>query len=301
MPLASLFARPQFDATETPGELELAGERRLSYATFGADDGPLVIVIDGPGSRGLARAAAPAAVELGLRLLAPDRPGFGTSTQTEGDRIADWPLDHRALLDALGVRRAGIVSQSGGTPYALAVAAAMPERTTALALVAPVGPLAEPAMRASSGAQLRRGAMLARRAPWLLRLGLAAAGRQAKRDPERAATKIAADLPPGDADIMRDPANWAIHQRTTAEILARPGAVTREIVRLVRPWNVDLAAIDVPLAIWSGDRDDVHPTGHARRLSELMRDAPVHVVQGAGTFGLMSIYDDALRFAAQLP
>ena len=301
MPLTSILARPQFTAAEHDAELELPDGRRLSYATFGAPEGPLVVVLDGPGSRGLARAAAAAAARLGVRLVAPDRPGFAGSTQVDGDRIAAWPRDHAALLDALGARRAGIVAQSGGTPYALAAAAALGAgRTTALALVAPVGPLAEPAMRASSGAQLRRGAMLGRRAPWLLRLALAAAGRQAAKDPEKAAAKIAADLPPLDAEIMRNPANWAIHQRATTEILSRPGAVAGEIARLTRPWNIAFDAIDVPAALWSGDRDEAHPTAHARRLADLLHGAPVHVVAGAGTFGLMTSYGDALRFAAQL-
>ena len=297
MQLATLFARPQFTAPERDAEIELPGGRRLSYATFGAPDGPVIVVLDGPGSRGLARAAAATAAELGLRLVAPDRPGFGSSTQPRAYEIADWPRDHAALLDALGVQRAGIVAQSGGTPYALAAAAALPARTSGLALVAPVGPLAEPAMRATSGAQLRRGALLGRRAPWLLRLLLAAAGRQSRKDPEGAAAKVAADLPPGDAAIMRDPSNWAIHQRTTAEILSRPGAVAREIARLARPWGIDYAAIDMPVALWSGDRDEVHPTAHANRLAELLHGAPVHVIPGAGTFGLMPHYADALRFA----
>jgi pimeloyl-ACP methyl ester carboxylesterase len=151
---------------------------------------------------------------------------------------------------------------------------------------------------AASGAQLRRGALLARRAPWLLRLGLAVAGRQAARNPEKAAAKIAADLPARDAEIMRDPANWAIHQRTTAEILARSDAMTREIARLAGPWGVDYDAVAVPVALWSGDRDEVHPTAHARRLAELLHGAPVHVVPGAGTFGLMPRYREALAFAA---
>jgi pimeloyl-ACP methyl ester carboxylesterase len=299
MQLATLLARPQFTAAERDAEIELPGGRRLSYATFGASDGPVVVILDGPGSRGLARAAAATAAELGLRLVAPDRPGFGTSTQPRGYEIADWPGDHAALLDALGVQRAGIVAQSGGTPYAFAAAAALPDRTTALALVGPVGPLDEPAMRASSGAQLRRAALLGRRAPWLLRLALAVARRQARRDPEAAAAKVAGDLPPGDEAIMRDPANWEIHQRTTAEILSRPGAGTREIARLARPWGIDYGAIDAPVALWSGDRDAVHPTAHARRLAELLGGAPVHVVPGAGTFGLRPRYGDALRFAAQ--
>ena len=298
MQLASLFARPQFTAAERDAELELPDGRRLSYAMFGAPEGPAVVVLDGPGSRGLARAASATAAELGLRLVAPDRPGFGASTQPRRYEIADWPRDHAALLDALGVRRAGIVAQSGGTPYALAAAAALPDRTVALALVAPVGPLAEPAMLACSGAQLRRGALLGRRAPWLLRLALAAAGRQARRDPEAAAAKVAGDLPPADAAIMRDPSNWAIHQRATAEILSRPAAMAREIARLGRPWGIDYGAIDVPVALWSGDRDEAHPTAHARRLAELLGGAPVHVVPGAGTFGLMPRYGDALRCAA---
>ncbi|HEV7884621.1 MAG TPA: alpha/beta hydrolase [Solirubrobacteraceae bacterium] len=298
MQLATLFARPQSTAAERDAELELPDGRRLSYATFGDADGPVVVVLDGPGSRGLARAAAASAAELGLRLVAPDRPGFGSTTQPRRYEILDWPRDHAALLDALGVQRAGIVGQSGGTPYALAAAAALPDRTTALALVAPVGPLSEPAMRASSGAQLRRGVLLGRRAPWLLRLLLAAAGRQARKDPEGAAAKIAGDLPPADAAIMRDPSNWAMHQRTTAEILGRPGAMAREIARLTRPWGIDYDPIDMPVALWSGDRDDVHPTAHARRLAELLGGAPVHVVAGAGTFGLMPRYGDALRFAA---
>jgi pimeloyl-ACP methyl ester carboxylesterase len=299
MQLATVIARPQFTSVpEEHHELELPGGRRLSCASFGHGDGPVVVVLDGPGSRGLARAAAPAAAQLGLRLVAPDRPGFAASTPVAGYAIADWPRDHAALLDALGVQRAGLLAQSGGTPYALAAAAALPERTTALAFVAPVGPLAEPAMRATSGAQVRRGAILARRAPWLLRLALAAAGRQARKNPERAAEMVAADLPPADAAIMRDPSNWDLHQRTTAEILSRPDAVADEIGRLARPWGVDYDAISAPVALWSGDRDDVHPTVHADRLAELLGGAPVHVVPGAGTFGLMPRYGDALAVAA---
>lgn len=302
MPIASTLARPQFTAPERDAELALPDGRRLSYALFGAPAGPLVVVLDGPGSRGLARAAADSAEQLGVRLVAPDRPGFGTTPPAAGDPIAAWPPAHAALLDALGADRAGIVAQSGGTPYALAAAAALgPARASALALVAPIGPLAERAMLASSGAQVRRGAKLGRRAPWLLRLALAGAGRQAAKYPEKAAAKIAAGMPPRDAEIMRDPANWAIHKTATVEILSRPDAVAREIARLARPWNIDLAAIDVPVALWSGDRDEVHPTSHARRLAELLPgDPPVHVVAGAATFGLMPHYGEALRFAAQL-
>ena len=58
-------------------EFPLADGRTLGYGLYGASDGPLVVVLDGPGSRGLARAMASPAAQLGIKLLAPDRPGFG--------------------------------------------------------------------------------------------------------------------------------------------------------------------------------------------------------------------------------
>ena len=52
------------------------------------------------------------------------------------------------------------------------------------------------------------------------------------------------------------------------------------------------------MSFWSGSRDTRHPTAQARRLAELIpRTPPVHVVDGAAAFGLLSIYADALRFA----
>ena len=55
------------------------------------------------------RAASPARPacpprRMGVRLVAPDRPGTRRSTAAPQRGIADWPADHAALLDALGAR-----------------------------------------------------------------------------------------------------------------------------------------------------------------------------------------------------
>jgi pimeloyl-ACP methyl ester carboxylesterase len=301
--------KPDAQPVERDARLQLPDGRTLSYATFGvapgdsagpdgAGDGPWVVVLDGPGSRGLARAAAPVAAALGLRLVAPDRAGFGTTTSAPQRGIGDWPADQAALLDALGAERAGVLGQSGGTPYALAAAAALGRRVTGLSLVGAVAPLDEPANLATVGRRVRGGAKLARRAPWLLRLALRGAARGARKDPEGAARKAVKGMPPADAAILEDPAMWALHVRATAEILGRPDAVAREIGLLARPWGIDLGAVGGPVALWSGTLDATHPTDHSRWLAARLGGAPVHVVPGAGTFALRAIYDDALRFAA---
>lgn len=284
---------------EHDARLQLPDGRTLAYATFGEARDPLVVVLDGPASRGLARAAAPIAVSLGLRLVAPDRPGFGDSTPTPERGIAGWADDQAALLDALGAERAGTLGQSGGTPYALAAAAALPQRTHAVALLGALAPLEDPAMLAEAGGELRNGARLARRAPWLLRLALGAAARGVRKDPRKVALKVTKDAAPADVEMLRDPALWEVHERATAEILGQPAALAREIGVLAAPWGFDPAAVDVPVAFWSGACDTRHPTSHSRRLAELLGGtAPVTVVAGAATFGLLPIYADALRFAA---
>ena len=48
----------------------LADGRTLGCGLYGASDGPLVLVLDGPGSRGLARAMASPAAQPGIKLLA---------------------------------------------------------------------------------------------------------------------------------------------------------------------------------------------------------------------------------------
>jgi pimeloyl-ACP methyl ester carboxylesterase len=293
MPLSPSAERsPERDAV-----IELPDGRRLSYALLGAPEGALVVVLDGPGSRGLARAVAPAAASLGIRLVAPDRAGFGSSSPAPGQAIADWPADHAALLDALACDRAGIIAQSGGTPYALAAGAAIPQRVTAIGMIGAIAPLADPAALAEVSSQLRGGVKLARRAPWALRLLLRATG----RNPRKAAAKAAKDLPPADAALMADPQLWAIHERATAEILSRPAALARAIGLLARPWGFAIEDCRAPVAFWSGERDITHPTSHSRRLAALLGDAPVTVVPDAATFGVMPLYGDVLRFAAGEP
>ena len=69
---------------EPNSHIELPDGRTLSYMQAGADAGPVVTVLDGPCSRGLGRALAPTARELGIRLLIPDRPGIHGSAAKPG-------------------------------------------------------------------------------------------------------------------------------------------------------------------------------------------------------------------------
>jgi pimeloyl-ACP methyl ester carboxylesterase len=279
--------------------LPLPDGRTLSYLPLGSPDGPAVLVLDGPGSRGLARAAALPAAELGIRLVAPDRPGFLASSSVDDKSFAGVARDLLVLADALGLDRFGLLAQSGGTPYALALAAAAGDRVTGLAFCGAISPLGEPDAMQDVGGPMKVPFTLARRAPVLLSPLMKAGARQVRKDPKKAAQRFAGGLPPADRAVLERPEYWAIHEQETGSAISDPAAFAHEARMLARPWDVDLAAITAPVAFWVGERDLTHPPVMSRRMAQRLGGAPVHVVPDAATFGLLAVYPDALAFATR--
>jgi pimeloyl-ACP methyl ester carboxylesterase len=275
-------------------QIALPDGRTLSYGAYGADSGPTVLVLDGPGSRGLARAAAPTAAELGLRLIAPDRPGFGDSTRVPGRRISDFPADALALADAVGAERFGVLAQSGGTPFALAVAAAAPDRVTGVSFVGAISPLGEKDALRDVGGPMKPAFKLARRAPWLLRRVVKLGS---KGDPEKAAARFAKSSPAPDQEALKDPRLWEIHVTGTKEISRSPEQFADEAIMLARDWGIDLGAVRSPVEFWVGELDPTHPPVMARRMAERLGGVPVHLVPGVSTFSISGIYPAALTHA----
>lgn len=276
---------------ELESHIALPDGRTLSYVLSGADAGPVVTVLDGPCSRGLGRALAPAARERGIRLLIPDRPGIHDSTAKTGRTIADWPADQLALLDALEIERTGVVSQSGGTGYGIAVAASAPQRLTGLALLGALAPMTSRGARADAGKQLRTAVLLARTAPFVLKAGL----RQTfKKLPDSAIAQV----PAADRPFLEDPLIRDIHLRAMRDFLGNPDAAIEEIRLLSRPWGITPPPVSaVPTALWTAELDQAHPPAHARRVAALLGgDPPVTIVPGIGTFGLGCVFRDVLRF-----
>ncbi len=282
------------------GQHQLPDGRTIGYGLYGAVDGPLVLVLDGPGSRGLGRVAAATADVLGVTLLVPDRPGWGESTPTPGRSIVDVSQDLLDVTRSLGHRRFGILAQSGGTPYALAVAAAAGDDVTGLSFVGAISPLGERDALQDVRGPMRSLFKLARRAPWLLPPLLKSVARKTLKDPEAAAKEYAKGLPEDDAKVLEDPRMWAIHSATSAEAIAAPEAFAREARLLARPWGVDLGAVRAPVAFWVGELDPTHPKVMSLRMAERLGGAPVTVVPGAATFAMVQVFPDVLRNAAAL-
>ncbi|WP_162802834.1 alpha/beta fold hydrolase [Ornithinimicrobium avium] len=107
----------------------------------GDPHGVAVLYLHGtPGSRVESRLLADAARRAGVRLIGVDRPGFGQTPLPGSPRLENWPVRVERLADRLGLDRFAVVGWSGGGVYALACVAALPDRISRVALVAPAGP-----------------------------------------------------------------------------------------------------------------------------------------------------------------
>ncbi|KAL1634042.1 hypothetical protein SLS56_002634 [Neofusicoccum ribis] len=111
--------------------LTLPDGRTLAYAVYGVADAalapPTVLYFHGfPGSRHEAALFHRTALQHGVRIVAPDRPGMGQSTFHADRRILDWPQDVAFLADQLGIREFAVIGTSAGAPYALACRRAFP-------------------------------------------------------------------------------------------------------------------------------------------------------------------------------
>jgi pimeloyl-ACP methyl ester carboxylesterase len=101
--------------------------RVLGFAEYGSPKGyPLMFLHGFPSSRLEAKGVTKIAQRHNLRIISPDRPGFGLSTFQLNRRIIDWPADVRALARHLQLSRFSLLGGSGGGPYALACAHYLP-------------------------------------------------------------------------------------------------------------------------------------------------------------------------------
>ncbi|MEV0251873.1 alpha/beta hydrolase [Nocardia sp. NPDC050712] len=116
--------------------------RTVTWAEYGDPQGVPVLFCHGtPGGRLVAAHSHDSYLRQGLRVLSPDRPGYGGTDPLPGRSVRDAAPDALAVLDACGVRDAFVVGGSGGGPHALAVAVAAPDRIRAVGVFVGAAPL----------------------------------------------------------------------------------------------------------------------------------------------------------------
>ncbi|HUX05410.1 MAG TPA: alpha/beta hydrolase [Acidimicrobiales bacterium] len=259
--------------------LQLSDGRSLGWAEFGLNDGPALFVFHGlPGNR-LAVEEMWNATPVNVRVVAPDRPGFGLSSFQSGRSFGDWADDVRQLADALEVDRFHVVGFSGGGPHALAVASQLTRRVITVSIISGAGSLDDRESFRELLPSSRLLFTLAKRSPLLLRMAVGAGARALSKKPAVAMERAAASksLPAADRRAMTDPRLRAINDVAAPESF-RQGSrgVLHEVTMNVAPWDFDVAEIECPVLMWHGGADRNVPVAMARRLAGRIQQATLH-------------------------
>jgi len=271
---------PQIDDT-----LRLPGGRRLAYAEYGETDGAPVLVFHGlPGSR-LSWGYMPGdPFPPGLRVVAPDRPGYGKSDPKPGRSHLDWVEDIVALADALNLQRFAVLGVSGGGPGALACAWKLDDRLTSIGIVAGPAPTDAPGVFEGMSRTNRFFMKLAWRMPRLSTLNTRMVGAIVRRNPARYINTLKYKVDDVDRAILARPGIQEMLARDFAEALrgGAQGMVDDMAANHGRPWGFPLERIRLRVRFWYGDLDRSVPPAMGRYLSNTVPGSVVTFIPDAG-------------------
>lgn len=260
-------------------QITLGDGRGLAYTDIGDPSGaPLMFFHGAPISRLHLVYLDQAFRAQRIRVLSPERPGYGRSSPLPGRTLADWPGDAEAIADALGIDRFMVAGHSSGGPYAVASAAMLPERVAALIVLAGVTDMGW------SGAWAGFSAMESR----IMRLederaAIAWCVETLGDDGGRFESVSDFEFAELDAALFADPDAGPAIGRAVEEAF-RQGIVgyAQDAFVQGRPWTFDPGRITSPVRILHGALDHAVPMAHSRHTADLIRGATLQVMPGHG-------------------
>jgi pimeloyl-ACP methyl ester carboxylesterase len=279
-------------------ELRSDDGRVIALEVVGDRDATPVLVCHGlADSRLAARWLRPAASELGLCLVAPDRPGTGGSDRHLLNGLGDWAGEATRILDALNIESAAMLGISGGGPFAAACAVQIPDRVRSLMLLSALGAPTWPTNGMAAGERLSL--VLATHAPAFGGWSLDRLAALARLRPELFLRLAASAQPDVDIRALQEPGMRESFLTSYVEAF-RQGSwgVAQDLRLLTRPWEFDLGAITAPTWVRHGDADTTVPVQHACRYADAIPAAQLSIYPGHGHFSIFTEPRDLLAVLA---
>jgi pimeloyl-ACP methyl ester carboxylesterase len=276
------------------GDLELTDGRTLHWydtgSPFGVDN-PLVVYWH-HGTPNIGAPPAPLFAtgdRLGIRWVSHDRPGYGGSSPQADRQFASVAADTAAVADALGVQRFSAMGHSSGGPHALACAALLPERVSAVVTMSGLAP---------------RDRFTADGLDWYAGLAddsalrAAAAGRAAKEEYEAAVHEGMPGFTDGDWAMLE--ADWSWFGQVVGPAVARgPGPLIEDELVNVGPWGFAVEDVTGPALVLHGEADGVVPASHAQWVAAHLPNGELWLRPDDGHISVLAAAPAALEWLVQ--
>ena len=273
--------------SDTPLTCRLNDGRQLAYAEFGTPTGhPLLFFHGGNDSRLEAALLDAGAQELGVRVVAPDRPGYGGSSPQAERTLGQWPADVEQLADQLELERFAVFGHSGGGPHAAAVAHALPQRVVTTTMVS--SPAPPPSSNRGMHPMFRMVNFLMGHSPVLHRALTRQMSQQIVTAPDKFFLQWSR-MSAADGRLFGE-------QRDVVELVAAEMAeavqqgiegILAEHPLYKRPWGFSLKEIGTPVHIWHGLADRQAAPAWSEALVAQLPNAIPHFLADEGHFSVL--------------
>ncbi len=292
-------AKHEVEPPRLEGTVEVRGGRRLGFASFGTTHGRPVFWLHGtPGARRQIPLEARALAEQhDLRIIGIDRPGIGSSSPHVYANVLDWAVDLEMVADALEVDTFHVIGLSGGGPYTLAAAVAMPDRVLGLEVIGGVAPTVGP--DGVGGGVIQWAAPFAPAVEvWRMPISYAMTGAIRLVRPFAG---LGLDLyrvvqPEGDRRLLGRPEFKAMFLDDLLNGSRKQiSAPLSDLLLFTRDWGFRLADVQAPVRWWHGDADHIVPYAHGRHCVERLPDAELFTMAGESHLGGLGMAEEILH------
>jgi len=260
--------------------------RSLCYVDVGDKHGIPIVLCHG--SYGCRKERFPddrIATEIGIRLIIPDRPGFGLSTFMNFQHGLEWCQDFKFLIEHLSIAKTHIMSTGSGSYFALACAHEMPERLTGLTLVNSIAPFAT--VKEFSGmipheklfyAMARHTPTLFKRFAELCYLGLSK-----NTDWYLKSVKSYGGYQ-GSVELSDKSFSKFIKDKVFSAYENSVQGAIQETILLTKPWKIDLTTITTQTEIYHGGKQVAIPSSMSQRLNSTIPNSKFHYYPEQGNY-----------------
>ena len=278
--------------------------RKLEVQEYGDPLGHPIVFFHGLiGSHHQASYVSEQARREGMRIIAPNRPGVGSSDPVVRSTAVEVIDDVKDLVDSLGLKTFSVIGISGGAPYALAVLSKLPHRISTVTLISGMGPMQLPG--ALEGMEKRRRFFLevGSRSRKLACRAFQTASDRFHNNPERFLKGLIRSWSVPDQRIFErteifDLFLKDLHQVFTegqgAEGLAQELSIYRNNGFTIK----DLPS-NIRITLWHGVSDWIVPPAMAWRMVNALPNAEAHFVPG-GHFMAIDIAESIVSRLKQL-
>ena len=269
----------------TGAELVQGAHGPVGLHCFGPPDGVPVLLIHGALFGIAAFTPLRAAAEtLGLRIIAPERPGYGhTPFPGRGDPVVLACAQARDLLDRLGIARVVVVAHEVGTRFAARLAIEAPERVAAVVAAPATPPMQTWAQTADMPTRHRVNAWAAQHLPGMMDKIVMIGLRQIARRGIEVIPQLVFDGCDHDQAVLAGPEAAEALQEGFHLAWAQRGEGFRADMRITNEnWSAEVPGIRQPFVCLHGARSQTVSRRAVAELAERLPQGRFRLVPDAG-------------------